>query len=138
MITGHEIVVKARQFIGTPYHHLGRVKGAGIDCVGLIVGIGKELGLINEDYKRYTKHPAKHILTDQLERSSLKPVDKPAIGDIIIFWISPKTRAPQHMGIKSERGIIHVHAGVGRVVEHALDVRWRRRVCGAYRYKGIK
>ncbi len=49
MATGLEVVRVARTWLGTPYHHQGRVKGAGVDCAGLSVGVAKELGLSDVD-----------------------------------------------------------------------------------------
>lgn len=34
--TRASILTNARSWIGTPYHHKGRVKGVGVDCGGLI------------------------------------------------------------------------------------------------------
>jgi len=36
----------ARSWLGTPYHHLGRVKGAGVDCAKFPLEVYREAGLI--------------------------------------------------------------------------------------------
>ncbi len=41
----NKIVEKSREWIGTPFHEQGRQKGIGCDCVGLILGIAKEIGV---------------------------------------------------------------------------------------------
>ena len=38
-----QIVQSARNWIGTPYLHQASLKGVGCDCLGLIVGIWREL-----------------------------------------------------------------------------------------------
>ena len=43
-------------------------------------------------------------------------------------------REPQHVALITDKGIIHSYSGVGKVVEHALDESWRRRIVAAYRY----
>lgn len=40
------IVADVRTWIGTPYHHLGDVKGVGVDCAMLLVRVFADLGLI--------------------------------------------------------------------------------------------
>lgn len=40
------IVAEARSWIGTPYHHGGRVKGVGCDCGTLIAGVYERTGII--------------------------------------------------------------------------------------------
>ena len=38
----------ARSWIGTPYHHMGRVKGAGVDCAMFPLEVFREAGLIGD------------------------------------------------------------------------------------------
>jgi len=33
------VVAEARSWIGTPYHHEARVKGVGVDCAQLLIGV---------------------------------------------------------------------------------------------------
>lgn len=40
------VVVAARSWLGTPYHHHARVKGKGVDCGMLIIAAFYEAGLI--------------------------------------------------------------------------------------------
>src|SRR3712207_3786304 len=43
-MTGREeIVAAARGWIGTPYRHQGALRGVGCDCLGLLVGVWREL-----------------------------------------------------------------------------------------------
>ena len=37
------VVAEARSWIGTPYRHQGALKGVGCDCLGLILGVWREL-----------------------------------------------------------------------------------------------
>lgn len=38
----------ARSWLGTPYHHMGRVKGAGVDCAMFPFEVYREAGLIGD------------------------------------------------------------------------------------------
>ena len=45
MITKEDVVREAKTWLGTPFHHQGRLKGVGVDCAGVIVCVAKELKL---------------------------------------------------------------------------------------------
>jgi cell wall-associated NlpC family hydrolase len=40
------VLAEARTWIGTPYHHMGRVKGAGVDCATLLMEVFARAGVI--------------------------------------------------------------------------------------------
>lgn len=49
------VVVEARSWRGTPYHHEGKIKGVGCDCAMLILESFVGAGLVERpDIKRYT------------------------------------------------------------------------------------
>lgn len=50
-----EIVAMARSWLGTPWIHQGRLKSVGVDCGGLIIGVGKETGLLDFDTQAYSR-----------------------------------------------------------------------------------
>lgn len=40
------VLAEARSWLGTPYHHMGRVKGAGADCLTLLAEVYERAGTI--------------------------------------------------------------------------------------------
>jgi hypothetical protein len=52
-----QILAAARSWLGTPWRHQGRLKGVAVDCGGLIIGVGKELGLLDFDIRAYGRIP---------------------------------------------------------------------------------
>ena len=40
------IVAEALGWVGTPWHHMARVKGGGVDCAQLLVGVYSAVGLV--------------------------------------------------------------------------------------------
>lgn len=40
------VIEAAQGWLNTPYHHKARVKGAGVDCAQLLIGVYAEAGLI--------------------------------------------------------------------------------------------
>jgi cell wall-associated NlpC family hydrolase len=52
-----EIVAAARSWLGTPWRHQGRLKGIAVDCGGLIIGVGRELRLLDFGTRAYGRIP---------------------------------------------------------------------------------
>jgi NlpC/P60 family putative phage cell wall peptidase len=40
------VIAEAEDWLGTPYHHMGRLKGVGCDCLTLLAGVYHASGLI--------------------------------------------------------------------------------------------
>lgn len=137
------VVRAARGWIGTCYHHQGRVKATashagGVDCLGLLVGVAAELGLKGPDgtllasFDRadYPLEPSGEALCNML-KSLLTEGDISHIrpGDIAVMEIGG---IPRHLGIVTDMpeglGLIHAFAPVGKVVETLLAPCWRRRI----------
>jgi cell wall-associated NlpC family hydrolase len=139
-----QIVTQARTWLGTPFHHQGRLKEVGCDCLGLFIGIAKELDVYSPDDDRkladldiinYSATPNTERLIRELEQNleQISPDDlKP--GTLALFNV---INSPQHLGIITdyaggELGLLHSISGRG-VVEHHLNQDWRSRICRAYR-----
>jgi NlpC/P60 family putative phage cell wall peptidase len=133
-----QIIQEARTFIGTPFHHQGRLKGIGVDCVGLVALVGKTLSIFDYDSTDYSKFPDGKTLMNQVNKAFV-PVDadKMQIGDIIVFWIV-NPRVPTHLGILTDHGFIHTYETIGKVVEHRLNDTWKKRIVGVYKYPGVE
>lgn len=137
MPTRAEILAEARTWLGTPFHHQGRVKGVGVDCVGLIVGVLRTLGHAPLDQTGYGREPHAGLLEAALEAQLMRvALDAAQPADVLLLRF---VREPQHVGLLTEAGgIIHTYERVGRVVEHRLDEAWRRRLVRAYRLPGVE
>lgn len=148
MTSNADIVAAARGWLGTRFHHQGRIKKTtthrgGVDCLGLLVGIARDLDLrlpdgtplAGLDQTDYTHFPDTDRLRRRLELA-LYPVPVKAIepGHALLLRIES---LPQHMAIVSTAGahtaIIHAYAPSRAVVEHVLDDAWRQRIVAAYR-----
>lgn len=128
-----EIIRVARTLLGTPFHHQGRLKGVGVDCVGLIVCVCRELGVPHIDCLSYERHPDGVTLLAKLRENMIEvPVKDREPGNVITFRIG---RFPRHVGIITDYGLIHTYQEVGRVVEHVLDNMWLTRISNVFRMK---
>jgi cell wall-associated NlpC family hydrolase len=136
MATSKKIIEKAREYIGTPFRHQGRLKGVGVDCAGLVVGVAKELKISDFDFRAYGAMPNSSklqiILNEQMDKIN---VSDAKIGDVYLMKFD---KEPQHLGIKTDIGIIHSYSDAGAVVEHRIDEIWQSRILGAYRFKKVK
>lgn len=119
------VVVAAREWIGTPYHHMADVKGAGCDCAMLLVRVYCDLGLVAPfDPRPYARDWHLHrgeerYLGFLLERARL--LEKPQAADVVLFRYG---RCFSHGGVVTAiepLTIVHAFAPAGRVIEEQLD-----------------
>lgn len=136
---GALIVAAARDCIGTRWHHQGRIPGAGLDCVGLVVHAVRAAGIEGIDTADYgRKHDNGRLLReldsrfDRVDPADLQP------GDVLAFTWSERDAESQHVAIVSAIGplaIVHSHLGQRGVVEHHAGQYWTSRIAAAYRIR---
>lgn len=122
-----DIVRVARGYLDTPFHHMGRQPGLGLDCVGVPICVCRELGIVAPDFDvpPYTPTPDGHTMLEwcnahltAVSQADMQP------GDMIITAVDVD---PQHIGILADYrhgglSIIHAasNAHPGRVIETRL------------------
>lgn len=136
MVTVDELIREAREWVGTPFVHQGRRKGVGCDCAGLCQGVAKNKGIEVDDIFGYSRYPNPKMLLSHLntvliaiEKSDMRP------GDVVIFTVKG---VPQHMGLLTDKGIIHADETKDKVVEHAVGDRMRSKIYKVYRIPGVE
>lgn len=130
----------ARQFLGTPFQHQGRRPGKGMDCVGLIVCVARELYGTLFDIQGYPRQPDGWSLRRHCAEY-LQPLTRleASPGDVVLIQFSSQ---PAHLGILGDRGrplsLIHASSGragtLNRVIEHRLSRQWQERILAVYRF----
>lgn len=131
MATREQVLAEARSWLGTPFHHQGRLKGVGVDCIGLVVGVARALGMAATDRPGYARTPDGETLTAALD-AQMRRIKAADAGDVLLLRIR---RLPQHVGFLGEGGtLIHAHSGADKVVETPMTDRWWERVVAAYRF----
>ena len=137
------VVVAARGWLGTPYHHRASRRGAGADCLGLVRGVWREVvGAERVAVPDYAVDWAEAGGEDALRRAldrSLASVSAEASdreGDVLLFRMREGAVA-KHLGIRScvrpHGRFVHAYARHG-VVETSLSRAWSRRVVARFRY----
>jgi len=135
--TRKQIIETAREFLGTPYSHQGRVNGVGIDCVGLVAEVCKIVGFEVQDHLNYSSQPS-GILPRILRENGFieKGLEEFLPGDLGVFYFA-KPDLPQHIAIFSDYGMIHTWTRVRKVVEHAFNNKWKKRMTNVFEFPGV-
>jgi cell wall-associated NlpC family hydrolase len=137
-----DIVAIAREVIGSPYGHQGRVGGIALDCAGVPVYVAQRLGMPFDDVTGYGRQPnpdeMRAILEKNLARVA-KANKQP--GDVVWLKIGAN---PQHLGVLGDYplgGLSLIHStngsGLNRVVEHRLDDAWCSRIVAVWRFPQV-
>lgn len=83
------VVRIAREWLGTPYHDMGRLKGIGCDCLTLIVEVYEEAGMIpHMEIPAYSPQFALHSSEEKFVEMLLgfgHEVTSPGAGDVVLF-----------------------------------------------------
>lgn len=139
MVTGSDIVSVAKTYVGTPFHHLGRVKNLGIDCVGIILGVAKELEIplvIHPDFERYGRRTKNLSLLEYMDEQFLI-LKKREVGSIAVSWWDQQTKEPSHLGIVTSIGMVHTNGHLKIAIEEHWSPKWVTRIVAFYKYPGV-
>lgn len=109
----------ARSWCGTPYHLNACVKGAGVDCGRLPLGIFRELGLLEEKIEVFSQdwfcHAAEDVYKLRILRHAMQIAEAIAYRTLdakpgcILLLRSPNRKVHWHGGIVTEWPLV-VHA----------------------------
>lgn len=152
------VVAEARSWLGTPYGAQKSLKGVRVDCIGLIGGVARELGMpsglawaADPDMKGYGATPDPEKLQAAVAKYLL-PIPRIAqagLGDILLMrWEDD----PGHFAIITDLSpltILHAYSAArgrgltvsGQVAEHNIagffrqGVTWHSRILSAWRYQ---
>jgi NlpC/P60 family putative phage cell wall peptidase len=130
-------VTEARTWLGTPYHHQGRVRGVGTDCAMLLAEVYHAAGLIPYiDPRPYPQdwhlHRGEERYLGWLERYA-DQVDSPQPGDVALYRFG---RTRSHGAIVVEwPTIIHAYIGQGVVLADGTKGDLAGRLTGFWRVR---
>ena len=134
-----DIVDAARSWIGTPYRHQASCKGAGTDCLGLVLGVWREVvGEMPAKVPPDTADWSEVRREDRLWRAAARYLvasdDAAAPGQVLLFRMRESAVA-KHLGIAGAVGdnptVIHALSGHA-VLESPLSQAWARRIVARF------
>lgn len=135
------VIREAFDWLGTPYHHLARVKGAGVDCAQILLAVFDAAGVV-KGAEAPTAYPFDWHLhrnaewfLETVERYCRK-VEHPAPGDLALFKYG---RCISHGSIVVKWPIIiHPHLRHGVVLDDAaVNQELARRLSGFWSPWGV-
>ena len=140
--TRDAIVIMARRWIDTPYHHQASLCGVGADCLGLIRGVWRELyGSDAEAPPAYSRDWAEASGRETMLEAAARhlmavPVSSADAADVVVFRLRPGVVAKHAAILTGPQTMIHAMEGAA-VAEVALTNWWQRRIAAAFRFPGV-
>lgn len=134
-MTADQIIGYARETLGTPFQHQGRLSGLALDCAGVAAHVATRLGVAFNEWPGYGRIPHEGLLEKVMDaQPCLVIVNDRQPGDVLLMTFE---RDPQHLAIYAGETIIHAYESVGRVVEHRLSNEWAKKIIKTYRFKAL-
>lgn len=143
-MTKYDVANKARELHGLRFRKYGRELKHGLDCVGVPIWVGQQLGLVGEVViPPYTFPPDPQLFDDLLPQFG-DEVETPDIGSVLVL-LSDKGKA-QHMGIvvpAMYTGNLHCIGAVyspsrAYIGEYKLDATVRSHIHKVFNYRGLE
>lgn len=147
------IVLAARSWVGTPYLHGAGLKGVGVDCVGVILGVGEELRYFTPErlvefrkkYGGYARTPNPRRMREGM-LEYLRPLYWPHVEGVppdgAIGWFQWRDDLPMHLAIigtfEGRRTMIHAYSTIGKCCENSIDSTWLARCNSWWQYSGAE
>lgn len=140
MATRAEIIAEAMSWKGTPWTHQGRLKHVGVDCAGIVLGVGLACGCLPDDgsadIKGYGRQPDPIKMKGALDALFIRVLkDGRRPGDIA--WMRAVDHA-QHLGILTSRNTMIQAVNYRNVEEAPIEVAIETRIVAIYRYQNIE
>lgn len=139
-VTREQVVAEARTWRDVPFRHQGRTK-RGCDCIGFPWGVAEALNLLDDidldspkvkPYLGYGKAPIPSKFLGALKEHLVQiEFSEVLMADLILFR---GKLYPNHLAIVTDYGIIHSSAERGKVVEHCMDAKIRKKRLFAFRF----
>ena len=118
------LIAEAKEWLGTPYHTEGRVKGAGCDCGTFLAGVLENANLLPHiDIPHYSEDVACHCAVPKYLmkiEEYCKQVDKNdrKTGDILVYQFNG-SKVPHHAAFVCDKEyLIHSYTRQGVIISN--------------------
>ena len=143
-MNAQDVIRTARRWLGTRWQHQASLRGVGTDCIGLVAGVARELGLAEvrefdaiAELHTYGRQPDPVMLLAACNRFLDRAEGDLRVGDIMVLRFDQE---PQHFAFVSALSpdyMIHAYAQARKVVENGIDATWLARLFGIDRFRGL-
>jgi cell wall-associated NlpC family hydrolase len=136
--TRRDVVDAARTWIGVRWKHQGRSRD-GIDCVGLVVCINRDLFGSTFNVTGYSSTSIDETMIEQSDILLHRiPVRSVQFGDVVVVGFAKQ----RHMAVIGDyphggHSLIHAYLLSRRVIENRLDPVWQSRILAAYKFPEV-
>jgi NlpC/P60 family putative phage cell wall peptidase len=144
MATRQDIITESLTWLNTPWHHRACVKGIGVDCVHLLLGIAQALHLVepawqapmySQSFHFHVEHALVQATLEALGATPV-PLSTRQPGDILLFHFGLSCA---HAAILlPDNRMIHAVKDQGRVLIVSLAGHWLTRLRLAYTFPGVQ
>jgi len=111
---------RARALVGTRFRPQGRGVD-GLDCIGVVIATyGLDARAVRNDY-RLRGHNLREVEASLIQHFRGVPARAVRPGDVIVMSVATNQL---HVGVRTEAGFVHAHAGIRRVVETPGAPQW--------------
>lgn len=139
--TAADVVAAARSFLRVKWVHQGRRADAGLDCLGLLVEVGRRVGCAVPDDAAYGRFPDGEELLAGMRRYLIAEASgtAPRPGHAVLLRVGLN---PHHVGFIGDYSggrvsLIHGFVRVGGVREHRMSPDWLADIVELYRLPGV-
>ena len=122
------VVAEARSWLGTPYHHMGRVKGVGADCLTLPICCYQAAGIVPRDFKvafyprDWNLHRADERYLEGVLQFGREIEGPPLPGDLVLWKFG---RCFAHGAVVVDWPVvIHAHINRACILEDVSRATW--------------
>lgn len=119
-IARERVVREALSWVGTPYHHHGRLRGVGVDCAMLLAEVYSAAGVIERPAPGiypvdWHLHRNEEIFLGWLGRVGAWRTDEPRPGDVAIYRFG-RTFSHGAVVVDDELRVVHSYIRLGVVL----------------------
>lgn len=130
-----EISAAAFAMVGTPFHPQARMPGVGLDCIGVVVCVARQLGIPHSDLTAYPMRP-NGMLQPLLDAQLVRVKREPQEGDVLLMSFDGE---PHHVAVMVDGNrIVHAYSTVRKCVVQSYTDHWRAKVRAVYEFPGVK
>lgn len=110
------VVAEALTWLGTPYHHHAQIRGVGVDCAHLLIGVYHACGRIPAlepgDYPTdWHLHHSEELFVGWMQRYARAGAGDPMAGDAFLFRFG-RTFSHGAIYIGGDE-VVHAYIGMG-------------------------